>query len=97
MTTYQILFYKTDDNYVERRKPFRANHLGMVREGLDNGSLIMGGALANPADEAIIVFKDKTSAETFVANDPYVKNGLIKKWEIRPWNVFRTSSDFEQI
>jgi len=97
MTTYQILFYKTDDNYVERRKPFRANHLDMVREGLDDGSLIMGGALADPADEAIIVFKDKASAENFVENDPYVQNGLIKEWKIRPWNVFRTSSDFEQI
>ena len=95
MTTYQILFYKTDDNYVERRKPFRANHLGMVRQGLKDGSLIMGGALANPADEAIIVFADKASAETFVANDPYVKNGLIKEWSIRPWNVFLAESDFD--
>ena len=75
MTTYHILFYKTDDNFVERRKPFRANHLGIVRQGLEDGSLIMGGALDNPSDEAIIVFKDKTSAETFAANDPYVKNG----------------------
>ena len=26
-------------------------------------------------------------AEDFVKNDPYVKNGLITEWEVRPWIV----------
>ena len=95
MTTYYNLFYKTADNFIEGRKHFRANHLKMVQQGLRNGSLIIGGALADPADEAIIVFADKKSAEAFVANDPYVKNGLIKEWSIRPWNVFMAGWDFE--
>lgn len=94
MATYQILFYKTGDNYIERRKPFRANHLGMVRKGIEDGTMIMGGALADPADEVIIVFSNKTNAENFATNDPYVKNGLIKEWSIRPWNVFKEISDF---
>ena len=94
MNTYYILFYKTDDDFIEQRKPFRTNHLQIVKQGLEDGTLIMGGALDEPADEAIIVFKDKTSAETFAANDPYVKNGLIKKWEIRPWKVFTKESNF---
>jgi hypothetical protein len=31
--------------------------------------------------------KDKSVIEEFVDKDPYVKNGLIAKWEIREWTV----------
>jgi hypothetical protein len=49
----------------------------------------MGGALAEPADQALLVFRaaSKTIVERFVQNDPYVKNGLVARWEIRPWAV----------
>jgi len=26
-------------------------------------------------------------AEAFAARDPYVLNGLVTKWRVRPWNV----------
>ena len=49
----------------------------------------MGGALTDPADEALLVFyvNDKYVIEDFVSKDPYIKNGLILKWEIREWTV----------
>lgn len=49
----------------------------------------MGGALANPADSAILIFKgeDPAVAEEFAKNDPYVKNGLIVEWHVRLWTV----------
>lgn len=86
---YYILFYKTVDNYVERRKPFRDEHLKLAREAYHNGSIVMAGALADPADEAVLVFKGDSPAvaEAFAQNDPYVKNGLIKEWTVRPWTV----------
>jgi uncharacterized protein YciI len=86
---YYILFYKTVDNYVERRKPFRDEHLKLAMEAYHNGSIVMAGALADPADEAVLVFKgdSPTVAETFALQDPYVKNGLIKQWTVRPWTV----------
>jgi len=48
----------------------------------------MAGALAEPADRALLVFQcgDRTIPETFVRQDPYVINGLVKEWEVRPWN-----------
>lgn len=86
---YYILFYKTVDNYVERRKPFREEHLKLAMEAYNNGSILMAGALADPADEAILVFKGQgpAVAEAFAKNDPYVKNGLITEWTVRPWTV----------
>lgn len=86
---YFILIYKTVDNYVERRAPFRETHLALAQKAYENGSLILGGALAEPADSAMLVFKGESPviAEEFANNDPYVKNGLIKEWRVRPWNV----------
>lgn len=86
---YYILFYQTVDDYIEKRGPFRNEHLGLAKEAQDNGSLIMAGALAEPADGAVLVFKGNSPkvAEDFANSDPYVKNGLITKWYVRPWTV----------
>ena len=86
---YYLLFYKTVENYIERRAPYRAEHLKMAQEAADSGQLVMGGALADPADGAVIVFRGDgpEAAEAFAKNDPYVKNGLIREWSVRPWTV----------
>ncbi len=86
---YHILFYDYVDDVLDRRGAFREEHLGMAREAHARGELVYGGALADPVDQAVIVFKvdDPKKIEEFVAADPYVKNGLVKEWRIRPWNV----------
>ncbi|MGM0579056.1 MAG: YciI-like protein [Bacteroidota bacterium] len=86
---YYLLFYKTIENYVEKRAPFRAEHLKMAETAHQNGNLVMAGAMAEPADGAVLIFKGESPkiAEDFAKNDPYVKNGLIESWEVRPWTV----------
>jgi uncharacterized protein len=86
---YYILFYTTVKDYIEKRVPYRKAHLGYAEEAYKRGELILAGALDNPADSAVLVFKEDSpkAVEEFVKNDPYVKNGIITKWEIRPWTV----------
>ncbi|BBE16701.1 hypothetical protein AQPE_0844 [Aquipluma nitroreducens] len=86
---YYILFYTTVDNYVEKRVPFREEHLNLAQKAYQNGSLVMGGALDDPADSAMLIFKGDSPevATEFAQNDPYVKNGLITEWKVRPWVV----------
>jgi uncharacterized protein len=86
---YYILFYTTVKDYVEKRTPFRKAHLAYAEEAHKRDELILAGALADPADSAVLIFRGESPevAEKFVKNDPYVKNGLIVKWEIRPWTV----------
>lgn len=86
---YYILFYKTVDNYVEKRAPYREEHLGYGRAAHRRGELVMGGALSEPTDGAVLVFKGESPAvaENFAKNDPYVRNGLIVEWKVRPWTV----------
>jgi uncharacterized protein YciI len=86
---YYALFYEVVDDYVARRAEFREQHLHAARESLQRGELVFGGALAEPVDHALLVFHvaDKNKVEEFARKDPYVVNGLIKKWEVRQWNV----------
>lgn len=86
---YKILFYETVDNYIELRAQYRDKHLALVNRYYENGSLIMAGALADPYDAAVLVFKTESEhlVEEFAKTDPYVINGLIKNWKIRKWNV----------
>lgn len=86
---YYILFYKTVENYVEKRAPYREEHLKYAKEAHERGTLVMGGVLSDPADSAVLVFKGEAPAvaEEFAQNDPYVKNGLITEWQVRQWMV----------
>ena len=86
---YYILFYKAIEDYVEKRAPYREEHLKYAKAAHERGVLVMGGALSDPADGAVLVFKgdEPTVAEEFAQNDPYVKNGLITAWHVRPWTV----------
>ena len=86
---YHLLIYYVVENYVERRAPFREEHLRLASAAHERGELLLGGALADPVDRAVLLFRsqDKSAAEEFVRNDPYVANGLVVKWEIRPWTV----------
>ena len=86
---YYVLIYHLTDNYLERRPAFRAQHLQLAVDAQDRGELVLGGAYSDPADTALLVFRADSRAviENFVNSDPYVKNGLIKQWEIRPWTV----------
>jgi len=86
---YYALFYELVDDMVTRRVPFREEHLRLAREARERGELVLAGALADPVDRALLVFHldDKSKAESFARQDPYVVNGLAKRWEVRLWNV----------
>jgi len=86
---YFLLIYDYVENIVERRAPWRDAHLRLAAEWVDRGELLLGGAFADPADGAALVFKaeDRARVEAFVRNDPYVANGLVTNWQIREWTV----------
>jgi len=86
---YFALFYHVVDHFVERRTPFRELHLAHAQCASKRGELVLAGALADPADTALIVFRcdSADAAKAFAESDPYVLNGLVQRWEVRPWNV----------
>ena len=86
---YFLLFYDAGADYAERRQPYRAEHLQYGHAAVERGELILGGAYGDQVDGAVLVFVGESAsvAETFAQNDPYVVNGVIQRWWVRPWNV----------
>jgi uncharacterized protein YciI len=86
---HYLMFYDVADDYAEKRLPFRAAHIAYARKAVARGDLVLGGALASPADGAVLVFRGSTPAvaEAFAAGDPYVVNGLVRKWRVREWTT----------
>ena len=50
---------------------------------------MLAGALDDPPDRAVLVWtsEDPSVVERFADEDPYVREGLVTSWTIRPWNV----------
>ncbi|HET7721499.1 MAG TPA: YciI-like protein [Acidimicrobiales bacterium] len=84
-----LLTYDYVDDIATRRAPFREAHLGLVRDLHDRGLLLMAGAVGDPIEGALFVFTadDVAVVEEFVAQDPYVSEGLVTGWQVRPWSV----------
>jgi uncharacterized protein YciI len=84
-----LLFYDTAPDYLERRGGFRDAHLGLAWAAAERGALVLGGALVDPVDGAVLLFKGATAtvAEEFARADPYVINGLIREWRVREWTT----------
>ena len=86
---YHVLMMDYVPDILEKRGPYRADHLGAAQKKKDEGKMVMAGALAEPVDTGMFVFKDSTpeEIEQYCKEDAYVKNGLVSGWTIRPWVV----------
>ena len=86
---HYLLEYDLVDDYVERRGSLRPEHLDLARAAFDRGDLVLAGALADPVDRAVLVWQvdDPATVESFAAADPYVREGLVRSWSVRPWTV----------
>ena len=86
---HYLLLYDVVPDYVERRVPFRSAHLALARAAVDRGELVLAGALADPPDGAVFLFRSRSAAaaEEFARTDPYVRNGLVTRWRVREWTT----------
>jgi uncharacterized protein YciI len=86
---YYALFYHVVDDFVTRRSAYREEHLRLAREAHQRGEFLLAGALTDPADGALLVFRapQRAVVEDFARNDPYVTNGLVTRWDVRSWGV----------
>jgi len=86
---HYVLLYDFVPDYIERRAALRDEHLAMAWDASERGELVLAGALADPVDGAILVFEGDSPdvASRFAESDPYVKNGLVTSWRVRPWTT----------
>uniref|UniRef100_A0A7S0VPA4 YCII-related domain-containing protein n=1 Tax=Polytomella parva TaxID=51329 RepID=A0A7S0VPA4_9CHLO len=86
---YHILQYKYVPDILEKRGPYREEHLGFANAMLEAGKLVMAGAVGDPVDGAVFIFRNSSIEEikAFVKADPYVVNDLVPSHTIGPYNV----------
>ncbi|CEF98724.1 YCII-related [Ostreococcus tauri] len=87
--SYWLLTLNYVENMAERRGPYREEHLAGASASHAKGECVMAGALTDPVDTGVFVFKncDESVVRAFAENDAYVKNGLVTSWNVRPWTV----------
>jgi uncharacterized protein len=86
---HYLLMYDLAPDYLERRGQYRDAHLALAWQAVERGELLLAGALADPADQALLLFggASPAQAEAFAAADPYVAHGLVTAWRVWPWTT----------
>lgn len=82
-----LLTYTLAPDYLARRPAFRDAHLGLAWAAAERRELLLGGAVGDPVESALLLFTDADAARAFAEADPYVTNGLVARWRIQPWNT----------
>jgi uncharacterized protein YciI len=89
MPAHFLLLYDYPDDVLERRAPYRDDHLELIRQWKQDGRLLLAGAIGDPVSGGALAFRvdDETAIDEFMNADPYVQNGVITGHRVEPWNV----------
>ena len=87
MRTKYVLLYESADDVLAKAASHFAAHTARGQQFHERGSLIAYGPFGNPQDEgSMAVFASREAAEEFASGDPFVLNGVVAEWTVRPWN-----------
>ena len=80
----------TDEGALERRKQTRPTHLESIQPLVDDGTVLVGGAILNDAGDMIgsmllVDFPDRKDLDAWLAADPYVTGGVWREVEVTPF------------
>jgi uncharacterized protein len=86
---HYLLMYDLVPGYLEQRGAYRDEHLALAWAASERGELLLGGALSDPTDCAVLLFQSDSpaAAEAFARADPYVRAGLVSHWRVREWTT----------
>jgi uncharacterized protein YciI len=82
-----VVFYESADDVRSKAPAHFAAHRARWKEFADRGELLMIGTFANAQEQgSMAIFATREAAEAFVKSDPFVLNGVVRRYEIREWN-----------
>jgi hypothetical protein len=83
---YVLLYESADDVATKAPEHFPAHHARLM-EFHARGELLMVGPFGDAQTQGSMgIFATREGAEAFVRDDPFVRNGVVRAWEIRDWN-----------
>ena len=85
--SWRLMHFVLLYDMVNKRAPHHEEHLRLIRDGYSRGEIVMAGAVGDPVDGAILAFRGESPdvAERVVQADPYVRQGLVVRWKVKPW------------
>jgi uncharacterized protein len=82
-----VLLYESADDVVAKAPVHFPAHSERLDEFHRRGALLMVGPFGDPqAEGSMAIFTSREAAEEFVAEDPFVLNGVVRGWQIRDWH-----------
>ena len=81
-----VVLYESADDVAAKAPPYYEAHCARWAEFVRRGELLMIGPFANAQEDgSMAIFTTREAAEEFVRGDPFVLNGVVRKWTIREW------------
>ena len=81
-----ILFGSYCDNALEKRTPYRENHLAGLTKQKEQGILItLGPTKDNTKVFGIYEAENENVVKNLVESDPYWQNGIWTEYEVKEW------------
>ena len=80
--TLACLSYDYTENMLDKRGPYRPQHLEHAQRATDAGTLVLGGPFSDMSG-ALLVFTSEEAASEFATVDPYVTSGLVTGWSVK--------------
>ena len=81
-----VLIYRAVDDFLPLAREHGPAHVERLRDFHGRGVLLMVGTFDESVKgEAMAIFTSREAAEEFIAGDPFVLNGVVANWTLRPW------------
>jgi uncharacterized protein len=82
-----VLRYTAVEDFMPLAMANGEAHVARLHEFHARGVLLMAGPMHEPMNgDSLAVFTTREAAEEFVRDDPFVLNGVVATWDLRPWD-----------
>jgi uncharacterized protein len=82
-----VLLYEPADGAMEKAMEVFPRHQEHMQPFIADGRLLGIGTFGDPQTEgSMAIFSTREAAEAFVADDPFVTEGVVARHEIREWD-----------
>jgi uncharacterized protein YciI len=82
-----VVSYESAPDFLAKVHTYLDAHRELWRRYSAAGTLLMIGPFTDgPAGSAMGIFATRAAAEAFIAEDPFVVNGVVARYTIREWN-----------
>ena len=83
-----VVLYESAGDVLARAPAHFPAHRARLDEFEAAGTLLLVGTFGDPqAQGSMAIFSTREAAEAFVAGDPFVREGVVRSYEIRDWDA----------